>query len=83
MQMARVFCIYTNPSCLDEVIGNRGIQLDIDPDDETNDTVILQVIRDLKDGLINTEDYLNRGYDWALKQNWHSRIKEFMNLLEY
>ena len=82
MQMARVFCIYSNNSCLDETISDRGILVDAEPNEEENDSKFLQVIRDLVDKKIDKETYLEKGYNWAIEQSWNNIIKEFLLLIK-
>lgn len=81
MQAAKVLCIYSNPSCLNEVIGNRGIMTKNDVESEEYDLEVLEILRKLKEGEIDKESYINKGFVWACKQTWENRITEVLHLL--
>lgn len=81
MQASKVFCIYSNPSCLNEVIGNRGILTKNDVTTEAYDLEVLDILNKIKEGEIDKDNYINRGYIWACKQTWENRITEVLHLL--
>jgi glycosyltransferase involved in cell wall biosynthesis len=81
MQLAKCLCIYSNPSCLNEVVGNRGIMTKNDVDTEEYDREVLEILRKLKEGEIDKESYINKAYVWAMKQSWENRITEVLHLL--
>ena len=82
MQMAGVLCIYSNNSCLDETVGDRGVLVNVDPDLEENDKYFIQVIDDLVHNKIDKKDYIKRGCTWAVNQSWDNIIKKFLKLLD-
>jgi len=81
MQMSKTLCIYSNPSCLNEVIGNRGIMTKNDVTSEEYDNEVLDILTKLKEGEIDKESYINKAYVWACKQTWENRIVEVIHLL--
>jgi hypothetical protein len=81
MQLAKCLCIYSNPSCLNEVVGNRGIITKNDVTTIEYDNEILEILKKLKEGEIDKESYINKAYVWAMKQSWENRITEVLHLL--
>jgi len=81
MQMARVLCIYSNPSCLTEIIGDRGILTKCDVDEVAYDDEVLGILRGIMIGDVDKDGYLKRAYEWAVKQTWERRVDEVIELI--
>lgn len=80
MQLGRVLCIYTPIGSLPEVIGDRGLVI---PNvEEEGKQALLKILGDLRSGVINREDYLNRAEVWARQQTWEERAKTWQNLID-
>lgn len=76
MQLGSVLCICSDLAGLKETVGNRGILVE----DFGSDEAFLNVVKDLYDGKINKNTYLENGFNWAMKQDWQQKVLEMYDL---
>jgi glycosyltransferase involved in cell wall biosynthesis len=81
-QMSKCVCITTNLAALTETVSDRGILIR-EPiySNEYKERCINEIVN-----LVNNKelqkDYIKRGYEWAKKQTWEERSKEWYELFE-
>lgn len=76
MQMGKVLCITNKLAGLKETVGDRGILVNYTGDNN----VYIDVIKNLINGTINKEDYIERAYNWAREQDWSIIGDKIVNL---
>jgi glycosyltransferase involved in cell wall biosynthesis len=78
-QLYNTVCVYNNVGCLNTTIGNRGVKLNPNEPD-----YITYAVNNLVK-IIHNPEIKNRlrekGYEWAKKQVFDNKIKEWFNLL--
>lgn len=75
MQIGGVFCICSQLAGLNETVGDRGILVE----NFNSDDSFIDVIRDLHNNKIPKNLYLERAFNWALKQDWKYKVQELSN----
>jgi hypothetical protein len=77
MQLGGVFCICSNLAGLTEVVCDRGILID----NFGVDDGFIQAVTNLYNGKINKSTYLEKGFNWAIKQDWKLKALETYHLI--
>lgn len=66
MQLGKVLCITNNLAGLTHTVGNRGILVDY----KNDNNIYVDIIQKIANNEIKREDYIDKAYSWAIKQDW-------------
>jgi len=82
MQAGKVLCVCSNLAGLKETVNDRGILVDYtDKDNNKDNGGFLNAIKDIRDGMVNKDQLIHMGYEWAIQQDWNMIGKRFINIL--
>ncbi|MBV7529889.1 glycosyltransferase [Chitinophaga sp. sic0106] len=81
-QAARTLCVCTNLAGLKSTVGDRGILLDVLPDDPAFETVLLTEIMAIQQDTSRKNCLLDHGQQWASQQSWWHIAEQWQQLFE-
>lgn len=79
MQAGRVHCIYRKLAGLESTVGERGIAVDFDPTNTSNDIHYLNAIKEVERGKFNK---LDEAEAWARTQTWDAIGEQLDNMIK-
>jgi glycosyltransferase involved in cell wall biosynthesis len=79
-QASRTLCICSNLAGLTSTVADRGILLQLTPDDPHFETYLVQTLTDIQQDIFRKNELLDRAQEWAWQQSWQT-IAEQWHLL--